>query len=137
MEQQVSWKFLEDERKRLSNKGYIEVRPPESFEFAMLKQTFGGTLPKVIAVIDATYEADSPITIFNRHQNWFKQLLKNSGAGAMIFVYDQPTATLVEEILQLGKGVLGYGQVVAGVYDVSSNKYWMSDHMGWPSEIFS
>jgi len=33
-------------------------------------------------------------------------------------------------------GMLGYGQVVAGVYDILNNKYWISDHMGWPDEIF-
>ncbi|WP_170131809.1 hypothetical protein [Aquicella lusitana] len=33
-------------------------------------------------------------------------------------------------------GMLGCDQVVAGVYDILNNKYWISDHMGWPDEIF-
>ncbi|VVC76266.1 hypothetical protein AQUSIP_15750 [Aquicella siphonis] len=136
MENQVSWQLLSNLRNRLGAKGYIEVRPPSTYEIAMMKQTFGGTIPKVIAVFDATMTTDSPADIFNRHKSWFEKLLGNTGAGVLLYMYHQPSASQVDEILQLGRGMLGYGQVVAGVYDVYSNKYWMSDHMGWPDEIF-
>jgi len=137
MEQQISWHFFETVRNRLNKKGYTEVRPPDPYEFAMLKQTFGGTLPKVITIIDTTMTTDSPTSIYNRHHYWFKTLLGRTGAGVLLFIYFQPTAQVLDEVIQLGKGILGYGQVVAGVYDPSSNKYWMSDHMGWPAEIFN
>lgn len=137
MEQTTSWSFFDQTRQHLSQKGYIEVRPPESFEFAMLKQTFGGTIPKAIAVYDARFSTDSPTTIFGRHKKWFSQLLGNTGSGALIFVYHQPSASIVDEALQLGKGLLGAGPVVAGVYDIASGKHWMSDFMGLADEVFS
>jgi hypothetical protein len=136
MEQQIQLQLLENIHNRLNNKGYIEIRPPGSYEIALMKQTFGGTLPKVITIVDATMTTDSPATIYKRHADWFSKLLGNTGAGVMLFIYHQPTAKDVDDIMQLGKGILGYGQVVAGVYDLYSNKYWLSDHMGWPEEIF-
>ena len=135
-EQQISWQFFENVQNRLSKKGYIEVRPPDPNEIALMKQTFGGTIPKVIAIRDVTRTTDTPLTIYNRHQEWFKKLLGNTGAGIILFAYIQPSNQVINEALELGKGMLGYGQVVAGVYDLASNQYWMSDHMGWPDEIF-
>jgi len=128
--------FCEDLRSRLSNKGYAEMNPPAPLNVAMLKQTFGGNIPKVVAVIDASYISDPPTKTFSRVQGWIKQLLGRGGAGVVLFVYNQPLASAVNEISQLGKGLLGYGQVVAGTYDLLNNQYWLSDHMGWPEEIF-
>ncbi len=136
MENQISSQALNGIRNRLTNKDYIEVRPPLHYEIAMMKQTFGGTIPKVVAIFDATMTTDSPTTIYQRHHDWFSKLLGNTGAGVILFLYFQPSASQVDEISKLGSGMLGYGQVVAGVFDIANNKYWMSDHMGWPDEIF-
>lgn len=136
MDNQTSVQAINGIRNRLINKDYIEVRPPFNYEIAMMKQTFGGTIPKVIAIFNATMTTDSPTEVYNQHHEWFKKLLGNTGAGIILFMYHRPTANQVEEILKLGSGMLGYGQVVAGVYDGLNNKYWMSEHMGWPDEIF-
>ncbi|MCI5208753.1 MAG: hypothetical protein D3910_08155, partial [Candidatus Electrothrix sp. ATG2] len=60
----------------------------------------------------------------------------NNGAGILLFTYYEAPAWAVDTTLELGKGFLGYGQVIGGVFDLSSNKYWMSDHMGWGNELF-
>jgi hypothetical protein len=134
--QQISLQFFENVQVRLTKKGYIEVRPPGNHEIAMMKQTFGGTIPKIIAILNATKTTNNPQTLYQRHEEWFKKILGNTGAGILLFVYIKPSNSIINEALELGKGMLGYGQVVAGVYDLASNQYWMSDHMGWPDEIF-
>ncbi|QBR84752.1 hypothetical protein E3983_10540 [Legionella israelensis] len=136
MAAQECWELYDRMRIRLANKGYTEVRPAPPMELGFLKQTMGGLIPKVIAFINATHSTDMPTETFKRSMPWFKNLLGNNGAAVLIYIYWQPSAALVNEVMQLGKGSLGYGQVVAGVYDLSSNQYWMSDHMGWPNEIF-
>ncbi|KTC84221.1 hypothetical protein [Legionella brunensis] len=136
MAAQNSWLFYDSLRMRLANKAYTEVRPIAPIDLAFLKQTMGGLVPKVIAVTNSMDSTDSPTTTFRYTTTWFKNLLGNGGAGVLLYVYWQPTAAVVDEVLQLGNGMLGYGQVVAGVYDLFSNRYWMSDHMNWPHEIF-
>ncbi|MCE0722560.1 MULTISPECIES: hypothetical protein [Legionella] len=121
---------------RLANKNYTEVRPVPPLDLAFLKQSMGGLIPKVIGVTNSINSTDSPATTFQYATPWFKKLLGNGGAGALVYIYWQPTATTVDEVMKLGSGMLGYGQVIAGVYDLFSNHYWMSDHMNWPQEIF-
>lgn len=136
MTTQNLWQFYDGLRLRLTSKSYTEVRPVPPLDLGFLKQTMGGLIPKVIAVTNSIDSTDEPATTFQNAAPWFKKLLGNGGAGALLYVYWQPTAVSVDQIMKLGNGMLGYGQVVAGVYDLFSNRYWMSDHMNWPHEIF-
>ena len=123
-----AYQFLDSMRVRLGNKGYAELVPPQPLELAFIKQTFGGTLPKVVAVVIAN--TDGPRPTFQRVQGWFNGLLRHSGAGVLLFVYQMPTAQDVNIISQIS------GQVVAGAYALSSNQYWLSNYMGWDQELF-
>lgn len=121
---------------RLSGSKYLEVRPASPLSVALLRQTFGGTIPKVIGLINSSQTTDDPATLFQRAEPWFKQVLGRTGAGVLLFVYRQAPASEVDQIVNLGRGRLGYGQVVAGAYDLMSNRYWLPDHMGWDHELF-
>ena len=123
-----AYQFLENMRIHLGNKGYAELVPPQPLELAMIKQTFGGTLPKVVGVVIAN--TDGPQLTFQRVQGWFRGLLGHSGSGVLLFVYQMPSAQDVNIISQFS------GQVVAGTYALSSNQYWMSNYMGWDTELF-
>jgi hypothetical protein len=136
MSNQTVVNFCSSAANNLSQKGYVELKPPQPIDVAMMKQTFGGTIPKIVAIVDATHNTDSPQTTLARVKDWFKKLMGNGGAGLLLFVYNQPSATLVNQILKLDSGALGHGQIVGAVYDVASGERFFSEHLGWESEVF-
>lgn len=129
MSHQSCMEYCDSLRDDLENQGYREVTPPE-FELVMFKQTMRGLVPRVVAATCTLYSTDPPKVTFELFEEWSKSLLGNNGMGTLIFVYDRPPIEEVEKVLILGRGVLGYGQVVPWVYDLSSHKYW-----GWQPMI--
>ena len=105
----------------------------------MFKQASGLGVPKAVAVIANT---DAPNVSFARTAAWFAGIMGRSGAGLLLLAQVGPPQHYINEALGQGHGALGYGQVVCGVYDLSSNTYYLppgafgTSHMGWDSEVF-
>ena len=119
--------LLQDLLAALHKEGYTNVESPEWLDLVMLKQTMRGLVPKVVAVsiaISATAASTSLEETFARFKKWSKGLLGNNGIATLVYVYEEPPIELVERILKLGRGILGYGQVVPYVYDASTRKFW-------------
>lgn len=122
------YQFYAGIRSRLLNKKYTELVPPSPLEWAFSKTTFGGTIPKVVGIVLAN--TDGPQVTFQRVEGWFKQQLSHTGEGALLFVYQTPSAHDVDVISQIS------GQVVAGTYALDTDEYWMTNYMGWEQELF-
>lgn len=124
----------------LQGKGYTQIAGPSVNSFAMFKQATGFGVPKLVAIVANT---DMPNTNFTRADPWFKKIMGRSGAGLLLLVLSNPQQNYVSDALKQGHGVLGYGQVVCGVYDLSQNTYYLPKgavdtyHMGWDQELFT
>lgn len=119
--------LVQDLRADLQREGYTRVESPEWLALVMSKQTMGGLIPKVVAVsmaIPTTGVTASPQDTFERFKKWSKGLLGNQGMATLVFVYQGPPIAEIETILKLGRGMLGYGQIVPYVYDASSRTFW-------------
>lgn len=113
---------------QLASKGYNEIHPVEPLQAAYFKLGALG-LPYVVAVKDARYSTDSPTRTLQRVEGWFEKFIGRTGAGLLIFIYDQPTAMTIEEIRDIS------GQVVCGAIDAFTGKEWVPDYLGWRAEI--
>jgi hypothetical protein len=82
----------------------------------------------VVGVVPAN--TDGPQRTFERVEEWFQELLGNSGSGVLLFVYQTPSAHDVNVISQIS------GQVVAGTYALSTDEHWLTNYMGWEQELF-
>ena len=123
----------------LQQKGYSQIAAPDPVAFAMFKPASGLGVPKLVGVVANT---DEPGVTFARAESWFKKTMGRSGAGLLLLVQINPPQSYVLDALQQGRGALGYGQVVCGVYDLSGNAYYLPKgdydtyHMGWDQELF-
>ena len=123
---------------RLQGKGYSQITGPSPNSLAMFKQATGIGVPKLVAVLGNT---DAPSVSFARAESWFKKTMGRSGAGLLLIAISGPPQSYIVEALGQGRSVLGYGQVVCGVYDLSGNTYYLPKgaydyHMGWDQELF-
>lgn len=128
MSHQSGWDFLESSLTGLVDQGYKEVAPPDCVDLVLFKQTMGGLVPSIVAVINIATAteplAPSKVT-YKCFKKWAKDLLGNNGVGRLVFVYEAPPIEVVEEILKLGRGILGYGQITPCVCDLSGHKFWL------------
>lgn len=111
-----------------------ESRPaPEWLSFLAKKQTLGGLVPRVIAVVTlfgSHPSAQEAQEAFDRFEQWAKGELGNSGMATLVFVCENPGAGLVEAILGFGRGLLGHGAVTPLVYDLGADQYWTWSGLG-------
>jgi hypothetical protein len=123
----------------LQRKGYSRINGPVPAALAMFRQASGLGVPKLVCVANTT----SPEQAFANYEAWFRQVMGRSGAGLLLIVLNGPGDTAVAQALSQGRGVLGYGQVVCGVYDQSRDAYYLPKgdfdtyHMGWDQEILA
>jgi len=123
----------------LQGKGYSQIAAGDPVGFAMFKQASGLGVPKLVGVAGNT---DRPGSTFARAEAWFKKTMGRSGAGLLLIVLGNASPGFIAEALQQGKGALGYGQVVCGLYDTSRDTYYLPQgfggtyHMGWDQELF-
>ena len=125
MSHQTGQQYCDSERNRLEKKGFSDVTP-RWFDLAMFNQSWKPLVPGVVGIVLALYSTDSPQVIFDAFTGWAKSLLGKNGMGTLVYVYDKPGIDQVDQVLKLGRGMMGYGQVVPYVYDLSSHQYW-----GW------
>ena len=124
---------------RLQQKGYSQIASPDPVAFAMFKPASGFGVPKLVGLVSNT---DEPGVTFARAEPWFKKTMGRSGAGLLLLAQLGPPQNYVLKTLQEGRGALGYGQLVCGVYDLSGNAYYLPKgdfdtyHMGWDQELF-
>jgi len=124
----------------LQRKGYSQIAGPSPNSFAMFKQATGLGVPKLVAVLANT---DGPSVNFPRVESWFKKTMGRSGAGLLLLALSNPPQSYLSEALGQGRGTLGYGQVVCGVFDLSGSTYYLPKgdydtyHMGWDQELFA
>jgi hypothetical protein len=123
----------------LQPKGYSRIAGPPPVSFAMFKPAAGLGVPKLVAVVANT---DDPGVTFARTEPWFKKTMGRSGAGLLLLAQLNPPQSYVLKTLHQGTGVLGYGQLVCGVFDLSGNAYHLPKgafdtyHMAWNQELF-
>jgi hypothetical protein len=131
--------LLEVLTSNLQQKGYSRIAGPSPVVFAMFKPAAGFGVPKLVGVVANT---DEPGVTFARAESWFKKTMGRSGAGLLLLAQLNPPQSYVLKTLQQGRGALGYGQLVCGVYDLSGNAYYLPKgdydtyHMGWDQELF-
>lgn len=131
--------LLEVLASNLQQKGYSRLVAPPPVAFAVFKAAGGFEVPKLVAVVANT---DEPSVTFTRTEPWFKKTVGRSGAGLLLLAQLSPPQSYVLGTLQQGRGTLGYGQLVCGVYDLSGNRYFLPKgdydtyHMGWDQELF-
>lgn len=123
----------------LQQRGYSRIAGPSPVAFAMLKPAAGLGVPRLVGVVANT---DEPSVSYARAESWFKKTLGRSGAGLLLLAQLNPPQSYILTTLQQGRGALGYGQLVCGVYDLSGNAYYLPKgafdtyHMGWDQELF-
>jgi len=123
----------------LQRKGYSQIGAPDPVAFAMFKQAVGLGVPKLVGVISNT---DRPATSYARAEPWLRKTMGRSGAGLLLLLVGGSPQSMVNEALAQGSGAMGYGQVVCGLYDTLSNRYYLPQgfggtyHMGWDQELF-
>lgn len=104
----------------LEKQHYEFIDPPDGLELAAIKRS-PNMLPRVVGVLDATVtiEPFMPRVEFARFQWWLKSLVEDEECiGTLVFVYDRPSPTRVEETLDLREGKLS-----TLVYDQASDLF--------------
>jgi hypothetical protein len=125
---------------RLQAKGYSQIAGASPIALAMFKPASGLSVPKLLGVVGNT---DTPSVSFSRVEPWFLKSMGRAGAGLLLLTVGNPSRGYVDEALGLGSGMLGYGQVVCGVYDLASGSCHLpkgafdTHHMGWDQELFA
>ncbi len=119
--------YYEYLRTRLSQKKYKQVEPPPPLQMAFFKHG-ALNIPYVIGVKDARKTTDSPKKIVGHVEEWFSEIIGNSGSGLIMFVYDHPLATAIEEIEAIS------GRVYAGAHDLFTGRHWVSGY--WEQDLY-
>jgi len=124
----------------LQRKGYSQIAGPSANAVAMFKQASGLGVPKLVCIVSNTAPAAAT---YARYEAWFQQIMGRSGAGLLLLVQGNLGDAVIAQALELGRGALGYGQVVCGMADPLRDAYYLprgdfgTYHMGWDQEILA
>jgi hypothetical protein len=59
--------------------------------------------------------------MFERTREWALSHIGNLGGGVLLFLYNQPSAAMTEDIQKLGDS-----RFFAGVHDLDKGRHWLS-----------
>jgi hypothetical protein len=123
--------FLAQVSDRLTSKQYTSTGAMPPLQAGFFKRN-ALDLPYVIGIKNAMTTTDSPREAFQRTANWFHSLIGETGGGLLVFVYYDPPMRIVDEIAQVGNGV-----VVSGHYDLLTQTDSIPTHLNWRHEILA